>query len=115
MPSKFCKVMFVTDQEYLRLREDVHRKGALLLEFGLPLTYRKYLGIDLPRQLLLRWIECFDHCAEVYRPDDQYVDITSGCFRSPGGGAKNESHIDIIGQGRQCFSHNIGKSGSLSE
>src|SRR6266702_369044 len=115
MPSKFCKLMFITAQEYFRLLQDVCGEGILFPEPGLPLPHRKYFWIDLPRQLLLRRIECSNDGAEVHRPDDQYVDVTSGCFRPAGDGAEYESQIDFIGQGRQCFSYYITKSRSLAE
>jgi hypothetical protein len=101
MPGKFCKLMFVSDQEYFWLQQDIRCKGTLFPELGLPFTHGKDLWIDFPRQLLLCWIKCFDDCAEVYRPDDQYVDVTSGCFRPAGDGAEYQSHFDFIGQARQ--------------
>jgi hypothetical protein len=45
MPSKFCKLMLVTDQEYFRLEQDVRRKRDLFPELGIQLTRRKDLWI----------------------------------------------------------------------
>src|SRR5665213_742016 len=56
MLSRFCKLIFVTDQEYFWLQQEIHRERILFRELGLPLTDLKDLWIDLPRQLLLRRI-----------------------------------------------------------
>ena len=52
---------------------------------------------------------------EVYRTDDQHVDVTCSGFSSAGNRSKDKGHINSIGQRIEGLRDNVGEPRSLSE
>src|SRR3990167_3008067 len=82
--AKFSKVMFLSQDEKLRLFQHTRHEGAFFLRFVLELGQAVNVWVDLPAKFFLAGMQRTHNLFERRAPDDHNIDVAGATLGAAG-------------------------------